>query len=138
MDASECALIAAEPGTSMSADISLAQHFIDVTPLTEVSVDTSHMNTHTPVLHSTQATLSSSSLSKYLVLSHVPTPSGRRGEPPRARLLTSAAALELQQKKARSRAEREKEEREGRNEEKRAKEKIRGADGAESQGESSE
>ena len=87
----------------MSSDISLAQHFTDVTPFTEVSIDTSPTNTHTPVLHSTQATPSSSSLSKYLALPQLSTPSGRRREPPHARLLTSAAALELlnekQQKK---------------------------------------
>ena len=69
-----------------TSELSLAQHFNDVVPLQDISMEASH---DTPA-----AVRQSTPISKYLT-PYNSTPSCKRKAPPRARLLTSAAAMEM-------------------------------------------
>ena len=94
---------AEEPDTIVVSDTSLAQHFSGVAPLTAVSVDTHTLGTSPPP--TLAPSTPSSTIAKYLTTPQVATPSGRKGEPPRARLLTSAAAIEMLNEKERKKQE---------------------------------
>ena len=67
----------------------------------EIAVDSSPRNTES----GTSKTPSTSSLSKFLIPPQASTPTGRKGEPPRARLLTSSAAFEILKEKERRKQE---------------------------------
>ena len=89
------------PQNNASSSESVLRHFSSVTPLQEIVVDSSPRNTES----GTSKTPSTSSLSKFLIPPQASTPTGRKGEPPRARLLTSSAAFEILKEKERRKQE---------------------------------
>ena len=94
----DCALLKAgknqvEVPDSEVTNHSILPHFSSVSSLPEISTDSSPPVSKAPVLQSGQRA-PSTSLSTYLTPPAV-TPTSRRVEPPRARLLTSATAMEL-------------------------------------------
>ena len=84
-----------------SSSESVLRHFSSVTPLQEIAVDSSPRKTES----GTSKTPSTSSLSKFLIPPQASTPTGRKGEPPRARLLTSSADFEILKEKERRKQE---------------------------------
>ena len=79
--------------TSHPTGESVVENFSEVSPLAEIP------------LASTQYQTTKMTPSKFLIPPQVSTPSGRKGEPPRARLLTSAAAFEMLKEKERKKQE---------------------------------
>ena len=77
------------PQNNASSSESVLRHFSSVTPLQEIAVDSSPRNTES----GTSKTPSTSSLSKFLIPPQASTPTGRKREPPRARLLTIVLLL---------------------------------------------
>ena len=78
---------------------SLLNHFSDVTPVEEIAVDSSPPDK----ADTSQTTVSN--FSKFLIPPQVSTPTGQKGQPPRARLLTSSAALEILKEKEKKKQE---------------------------------
>ena len=103
------------PQNNASPSESVLRHFSSV-----IAVDSSPRNTES----GTSKTPSTSSLSKFLIPPQVLTPTGRKIEPPRARLLTSSAAFEILKEKERRKQEEaeEKEKKKEREEAKKRKE----------------
>ena len=89
------------PQNNASSSESVLRHFLSVTPLQEIAVDSSPRNTES----GTNKTPSTSSLSKFLIPPQASTPTGRKGEPPQARLFTSSAAFEILKEKERRKQE---------------------------------
>ena len=81
------------PQNNVSPSESVFRHFSSV-----IAVDSSPRNTES-------GTPSTSSISKFLIPPQASTPTGRKGEPPRARLLTSSAAFEILKEKERRKQE---------------------------------
>ena len=77
---------------------SVVENFSEVSPLAEIPLASTQSQT-------TKMTPSTSAISKLLIPPQVSTPSGRKEEPPRARLLTSAAAFEMLKEKERKKQE---------------------------------
>ena len=74
-----------------------------VAPPTAVSVDTHTLDTSpSPTLAQSTPSLT---IAKYLTTPQVATPSGRKGEPPHARLLTSATVMQTLNEKERNKQE---------------------------------
>ena len=101
------------PGTSSGQELSLSDQFAAVSPLTPVAVNVTIVSSASTSANATSSkpdtpTLLGSgssgrkkddSLSKQLVIPSAETPVGPKKAPPRARLLTSAAALEIIEEK---------------------------------------
>ena len=89
----------------VSSDISLTQAFSDVSPLSAVASNIrsplSSPNSLVPVFRSPNDTPPNSTIAKYLVAPSLSTPISRKTQLPRARLLTSTAALEILNEKER-------------------------------------
>ena len=83
--------------TIASPGVSLTQHFSEVTPLTGIPIDMSTPGTRASVHNNTQISNFEPSSSCHSFC--------KRGEPPRARLLTSATALEMLNEKERKKQE---------------------------------
>ena len=87
-----------EAQTSTPSGESLVRQFSDLAVLAEIPVASTPSET-------TKMTPSASTICKFLIPPQASTPSGQKGEPPRASLLTSATAFEMLKEKERKKQE---------------------------------
>ena len=95
--------------TDESSDVSLAQHFSHVSPLSAVAsilFPVSSPDTPASVSHSASDHSTGNVISKYLVAPSSSTPACRKTPLPHARLLTSATALQILEEKGRKKTRR--------------------------------